>query len=172
MAGRKPLSRNFTSKSTAQSKVFPEYILQPSDYTVECETPIGVGGCSTVYMGLYRGSSMAVKCYTIGNAEMNPGKALLLQEAETLLKLQHLNVVKCLGICPQKGSLLLELTKIKITRNNRDLCVNSLRQLFDTVGDVMDQDLKHEALFKVVEGLSYLHNNTIVHFDLKSANVL
>jgi hypothetical protein len=101
MAGRKPLSRNFTSQSPAQSNVSPEYILQPTDYTVECETPIGVGGCSAVYMGSYRGSSVAVKCYTIGNAEMNPGKALLLQEAETLLKLQHLNVVKCLGICLQ-----------------------------------------------------------------------
>lgn len=122
MAGRKPLSRNFTSQSPAQSNVSPEYILQPTDYTVECETPIGVGGCSAVYMGSYRGSSVAVKCYTIGNAEMNPGKALLLQEAETLLKLQHLNVVKCVGICIQKSSLLLKLAEIKITHNGRCVC--------------------------------------------------
>lgn len=123
MAGRKPLSRNFTSKSPAQSEVSPEYILQPTDYTLECGTPIGVGGFSTVYVGSYRGSSVAVKCYTIGNAEMNPDKALLLQEADSLLKLQHLNVVKCLGIFIQKGSLLLELAQIKITHNNRDLWV-------------------------------------------------
>lgn len=132
MAGRKPLLRNFTSKSPAVPSISPEYILEPCDYTVECETPIGVGGCSSVYMGLYRGSLVAVKCYTIGNTE--PGKALLLEEAESLLKLHHLNIIKCLGICFQKSSLLLELAEIKITHNGRCVCVNSLRKLIDTVG--------------------------------------
>ncbi len=120
MAGRKPLSMNFISKSPALPSLSPEWILETCDYTVESESPIGVGGCSSVYKGLFGGSVVAVKCYTIGNAE--PVKALLLQEAESLLKLQHLNVVKCVGICIQKSSLLLKLAEIKITHNGRCVC--------------------------------------------------
>lgn len=108
MAGRKLFFKNFTSKSpAAPSKISHEYILEPSHYTVECEIPIDVGGCSSVYMGSYRGSLVALKFYTIENAEMNPGKTLLLQEAESLLKLQHLNVVMYLGTRLQKDSWLL-----------------------------------------------------------------
>jgi hypothetical protein len=58
-------------------------------------------------MGSYRGSLVALKFYTIANVEMNPGKTLLLQEAESLLKLQHLNVVMYLGTRLQKDSWLL-----------------------------------------------------------------
>lgn len=90
---------------------------------------------------------------------MQPAKGILLKEAQEILKLDHSNVIKCMGVCIEKGSIVLELAQIRISKNKQWFLVNSLRQLIDTVGDVIKTDLINEALFQILEGLHYLHSH-------------
>ena len=66
---------------------------------------IGDGATSRVYLGSINGKRVAVKLlknYSVRFA------SVLVKTYEPLLKLQHKNVVKLLGICPQAGQIILE----------------------------------------------------------------
>ncbi|KAI9565120.1 hypothetical protein GHT06_008889 [Daphnia sinensis] len=174
MAERKVLSRSFTSTSppTSQAIIPAKNILSAADYILSCNIPLSVGWCSSVYLGSFQGKNVAVKCFSLSHPDMQPAKGILLKEAQEILKIDHSNVIKCMGVCIEKGSIVLELTQIRISKTKQWFLVNSLRQLIDTVGDVIETDLINEALFQILEGLHYLHSNQVVHGDLKSANVL
>lgn len=155
------MSRSFTSTTppTPQAIIPAKNILSAADYTLSCNIPLGVGGCSSVYLGSFQGENVAVKCFSLSHPDMQPAKGILLKEAQEILKLDHSNVIKCMGVCIEKGSIVLELAQIRISKNKQWFLVNSLRQLIDTVGDVIKTDLINEALFQILEGLHYLHSH-------------
>ena len=178
MEGQKQIVvRSFTSNK-ANAPLHPliaDKILLESDFSVENDVPIGVGGCSSVYVGKFQERLVAVKRYSIANPELSPAREMLLKEAETILRLDHINIIKCFGVCLKRGCLVLELSQITISKDDNDnLTLNSLRQLLDVAGDAIESEveLKRDALLQILKGLQYLHSKSIVHGDLKSANVL
>jgi hypothetical protein len=92
MEGKKIGLRSFSSKTANASSlqaIIAEKLLLESDFSVENDVPIGVGGCSSVYVGTFQGRLVAVKRYSIVNPELSPAREMLLKEAETMLCLDH-----------------------------------------------------------------------------------
>lgn len=105
----------------------------------------------------------------------NPGnpqnKELIIKQASELIALEYENIVKSYGVCLKISSLILELAKRELWIDGTQCFVHSLRQLTELIGDLPD-DTKHEALFQISCGLSFLLSKKITRGDLKSANVL
>ena len=130
---------------------------------------LGTGGFGTVYRGLYHGiHPVAIKI--IHQVEEDRHKDAFIREATLLKALRHRNVVQFLGASldgPQGTALL----------------VTELMELGDMWRALPAKDDRGERIFgwynrgaqcvvDVANGLHYLHTKRVVHFDLKSANIL
>ena len=130
---------------------------------------LGTGGYGTVYKGLYHGiHPVAIKI--IHHIEEDRHKDSFIREASLLKALRHKNVVQFLGASldgPQGTALL----------------VTELMELGDLWRALSAKDSTGERIFSwynrgaqcmvdVANGLHYLHTKRVVHFDLKSANIL
>ena len=80
----------------------------------------------------------------------------------------HPKVAKIYGLCLQTGCIAMELCEKKIG----DQKVHTLEDLMVMYGDDMPLDLKVIALADIIEGIEFLHNNGIIHGDVKPSNVL
>lgn len=130
---------------------------------------LGTGGYGTVYKGLYHGiHPVAIKI--IHHIEEDRHKDSFIREASLLKALRHKNVVQFLGASldgPQSTALL----------------VTELMELGDLWRALSAKDSTGDRIFSwynrgaqcmidVANGLHYLHTKRVVHFDLKSANIL
>jgi serine/threonine protein kinase len=162
-----------TPSTLKQVNVDPRFIILETDYTITSATPIGEGGCSSVFKGRYNNKTVAVKRFKIDNVTLPVNTNMLLKEAEELQGLNHSNVIKFIAVCPSTGCLLLEYAVKTISISEDDsMKVHSLRQLLDGVGNSFPEPLKFEACYQILRGLQYIHSKKVIHGDLKSANVL
>lgn len=130
---------------------------------------LGTGGFGTVYKGLYHGiHPVAIKI--LHHVEEQRHTDAFVREATLLKALRHRNVVQFLGASldgPQGTALL----------------VTELMELGDLWRALSAKDANGDRIFSwhsrgkqcmidVAKGLHYLHMKRVVHFDLKSANIL
>lgn len=87
------------------------------------------------------------------------------REAALLVELQHPNVVRCLGVVPPGGAG--QPRQIVLER----LLVPLDRVLVDC-GEVLTVRERIDVCLGTVRGVAFLHGKSIVHADLKPANVL
>ena len=86
-----------------------------------------------IYKGEYGGCLVAVKEF-FGSMPIRE-KRKLKQEAESLSKLQHQNIVKFYGVLAKKSSLVLEfLQKVEII-DGEEICIHDVRGLLDNLED-------------------------------------
>ena len=126
---------------------------------------IGDGATSRVYLGDIDGKKVAVKQLKYYSASLAP---VLVKVYQPLLNLQHENVVKLLGICPQVGQIVLEYCEKRFG----DLILHTSGDLLLHLGNDFPQELQLNALADIAEGLCYIHNLSIVHGDIKPQNIL
>lgn len=130
---------------------------------------LGTGGYGTVYKGLYHGiHPVAIKI--IHHIEEDRHKDSFIREASLLKALRHKNVVQFLGASldgPQ-GTALLVTELMELGDLWRALSAK------DSSGDRMFSwyNRGSQCMVDVANGLHYLHTKRVVHFDLKSANIL
>jgi len=121
---------------------------------------IGTGSFGAVWKGKCKDQVVAIKKCKVGDS--HEAKMLML-EIGFLQKLRHPYLVAYLGCVKKSSNLLLVL----------EYCGNgSLYNLLFKARKTIDGERKMTWMLHVVEGLAYLHSQSVVHRDLKTMNIV
>eukprot|EP01064_Diplonema_japonicum_P010466 TRINITY_DN1771_c1_g5_i1.p1 TRINITY_DN1771_c1_g5~~TRINITY_DN1771_c1_g5_i1.p1 ORF type:complete len:574 (+),score=96.11 TRINITY_DN1771_c1_g5_i1:141-1862(+) len=128
---------------------------------------LGTGGSSTVYLGLNKdtGELLAVKkLKNMTCTDVEEELSGRMQEVEILSRLNHSNIVSYIGADHDaKGrqfNVLLEFVP-----------GGSISCLLSKFG-ALDECVIRNYMVQIIAGLRYLHENNVVHMDIKAANIL
>ncbi|KAI4381809.1 hypothetical protein MLD38_007848 [Melastoma candidum] len=157
--------------STNGHEPFTDCLQIPSDGTdvweidpsqLKNEVKVASGSYGDLYRGTYCGQEVAIKILKPGRANAALLKDFA-QEIYIMRKIRHKNVVQFIGACTCPPNLCI------VTE-------------FMSRGSLYDYLHKHNGMFKlpsllkvamdVSKGMNYLHQNNIIHRDLKTANLL
>ncbi|KAK1604585.1 hypothetical protein QYE76_028258 [Lolium multiflorum] len=131
---------------------------------------LGSGTFGTVYHGKWRGSDVAIKrisdrCFVGKASEEQRMKTDFWNEACKLASLHHPNVVAFYGVVLDgPGGSVATVTEY--------MANGSLRQALQRHEKIFDRRRRLLIVMDVAFGMEYLHGKNIVHFDLKSDNLL
>lgn len=139
------------------------------DVQLHANDVLGVGGYGTVFKGVFKGGkTVAIKTIfadTAGGVIHVPKPAVdeLRREALIMCTLNHPNVLRVFGIVPELGWIVMEYC------SRGSLC----DALMDERQSLSDSDrLRFAAEIATRVGYLHLPEVSIVHGDVKSANVL
>ncbi|KAK4741490.1 hypothetical protein SAY87_025078 [Trapa incisa] len=164
----KPIPASSGEENQTGMEFFPIEIPKDGSDVWEIDTKqlktiekVASGSFGDLYRGTYCSQEVAIKILKgIVSAEMLKDFA---QEIYIMRKIRHKNVVQFIGACTQPPKLCI------VTE-------------FMSRGSIYDYLHKQKGVFKlpnllkvaidVSKGMNYLHQNNIIHRDLKSANLL
>lgn len=158
------------SKSTEWSQV-TESTLKSELFTDDClgwrkGRKLGHGSYGVVYEGLTKdGQLIAVKqvCLTTGDTDLAQKEFEELHHEVDLLKtLSHENVVKLLGTS-------LDGSMINIFMEH--ITGGSIASLLLQYGPLQEQTIRNYTK-QILKGIEYLHENNVIHRDIKGSNVM
>jgi hypothetical protein len=143
--------------------------INPQD--VELITTIGEGSFGTVWAGIWRNNSVAVKEFCFAQAAIHgdsqQSESLveeIIGEAGIMTCLRHPKILQLYGcsLTPQAVWIVCELCDR-----------GSLRMLLDHAGTTLTNEHKLSLCMDVADGMHYLHRRKkpIIHRDLKSYNI-
>ena len=121
---------------------------------------IGGGGFGDVYTALFEGDEVAVKKIRVTNEEAT--RAAFFNEAEIMARLTSPRIVRLFAIYSDPANLFLVMEY---------MAKGSLYQLIHS-DETMPWSQRFKLAKDVAAGLIFLHSQSIVHRDLKSANIL
>uniref|UniRef100_A0A6N2L6G8 non-specific serine/threonine protein kinase n=1 Tax=Salix viminalis TaxID=40686 RepID=A0A6N2L6G8_SALVM len=152
-------------------KYDPEHVAIPNDMTdvweidpkhLKMGNKVASGSYGDLYKGTYCSQEVAIKILKPERVNSDMQKEFA-QEVYIMRKVRHKNVVQFIGACTKLPSLCI------VTE-------------FMSGGSVYDYLHKQKGVFKlptllkaaidVSKGMNYLHQNNIIHRDLKAANLL
>ncbi|KAL6898032.1 hypothetical protein ACP4OV_006628 [Aristida adscensionis] len=131
---------------------------------------LGSGTFGTVYHGKWRGTDVAIKrindrCFAGKASEQERMRTDFWNEADKLASLHHPNVVAFYGVVLDgPGGSVATVTEY--------MANGSLRQALQRNEKIFDRRKRLLIAMDVAFGMEYLHGKNIVHFDLKSDNLL
>ncbi|KAL3824565.1 hypothetical protein ACJIZ3_020594 [Penstemon smallii] len=131
---------------------------------------LGSGTFGTVYHGKWRGTDVAIKrindrCFAAKQSEQERMRDDFWNEAIKLADLHHPNVVAFYGVVLDgPDGLVSTVTEYMVNGSLRNALQKSERNLDKRKRLLIGMD--------VAFGMEYLHGKNIVHFDLKSDNLL
>ncbi|BFU18361.1 protein kinase, putative [Entamoeba histolytica HM-1:IMSS-B] len=133
------------------------------------EPPIGNGAMGTVYLGKYRSIPVAVKQFhweNLNDKEMEELKEEVIGECELVSKLRNPFIVNYIG----SVTYIPEICMVTIYMPLGSLS-NYIRK-DNSENIILPFDLKMRILYDTSKGMVFLHENNIMHLDLKPDNIL
>lgn len=124
---------------------------------------LGAGGFGVVEIGEWRGSRVAVKMIHSRGTNRESMVHELRREAAVHQDLQYAFIVQLFGACT-KGDILGLVMELAPGGSLGEYLLNS--------SEPLDNALQVAFLYDIARGMSFLHDEGILHRDLKSANVL
>ncbi|XP_037482624.1 FT-interacting protein 4-like [Triticum dicoccoides] len=158
---------------TAVPKALPLSLLEDITDDFSDDREIGRGGFAVVYKGVLGDRSVAVK--KLSKAYMHEME--FHREVECLMRVKHKNVVRFLGYCADRqGSMAKYNGKLVMADvHQRLLCFEYIpKGSLDKY--IIDANREWRTCYKIIKGicagLQFLHENHVIHLDLKPANIL
>lgn len=151
-----------TRASAAAPPPAPKLDLGDAPFTIV--RPLGEGGMGMVYEAIDRNldRKVAVKRLRDGTHDDPESHRQLIQEAKTVAKLHHPNIVDIHSVVSQGGQVFLVFELIE-GKTVQELLIERKRFTFAEARAILDP---------VCRALEYAHQSGVVHRDLKPANVM
>ncbi|XP_051200023.1 serine/threonine-protein kinase STY8 [Lolium perenne] len=156
------------SASTSSSGKILELRQQVGDCEVDWSMltmteKIGSASYADLYRGTYAGYDVCIKVLRITHFD-SPSEVEFLQQALILRRVNHENILKFYGTCTGRPKWFGIVTEYMAGGN--------LYDFLHTQNDVLGLLVILKTAIQISKGMEYLHQNSIIHRDLKTANIL
>ncbi|XP_047342126.1 serine/threonine-protein kinase STY46-like isoform X2 [Impatiens glandulifera] len=160
---------SWSGSSHSQSAVEKDLVARtnPGDWVIDerllkMGERIASGSCGDLIRGVYLGQDVAVKI--LRSEQLNDSlEDEFAQEVAILRKVQHNNVVRFIGACTQSPKFFI------VTEYTSG---GSLYEYLHKNHIILKLPQLVKFAIDVCRGMEYLHQNNIIHRDLKTANLL